>query len=73
MEIEVKETWLVAIDNLEGGFELTFWSETENEANEFYEKELNGNYPDKEGRNKHIFKMVRTSGNDLNGNHEQID
>lgn len=60
-----KEPWIVCIDDTYGEFELIYWCKSEEEAIRFYEEELTGDYPDEEDRNKHLFKMIRTTGEDL--------
>ena len=59
-----KEPFIICMDDLGGGFEMIGWSKTEEEATKVYES-WEGEYPDREGRNKHIFKMIRTTGQDL--------
>jgi len=59
-----KEPFLVCVDDLSGGFELISWKRTEDAANDEYDA-WDEEYPDREGRNKHIFKMIRTTGQDL--------
>ena len=59
-----KEPFIVCIDDLGGMFEFVHWCMTEKEANDIYD-EIIGEYPDEEGRNKHLFKMIKTSGQDL--------
>ena len=59
-----KEPYIVCMDDISGGFELVGWYKTEEEATKDYDS-WEGEYPDKEGRNKHIFKMIRTTGQDL--------
>jgi len=67
MRIEkTPEPWVVAIDDLYGNFELVSWYETREDAERFYTDLGNADeFPDKEGRNKHLFKMIRTTGPDL--------
>jgi len=59
-----KEPFIACIDDLCGGFELIGWFKTEEEANKEYDS-WDSEYPDRIGRNKHIFKMIKTSGHDL--------
>ena len=59
-----KEPFIVCVDDLGGGFEIVGWFTTEDEAIKEYES-WEEEYPDEEGRNKHIFKMIRTTGQDL--------
>lgn len=59
-----KEPFIVCIDDLYGGFELVDWFKTEDEATEEY-LSWGEKYPDEKGRNQHIFKMIRTTGHDL--------
>lgn len=60
----VKEPFIVCVDDLEGGFEIVGWFMTEDEAIKEYES-WEEEYPDEDGRNKHIFRMIRTTGQDL--------
>jgi len=61
------EPWVVVVDDLEGGFELVYWCTDAQEAYDFYASLQNRDYtpdptyPDKEGRNAHIFQMIATS------------
>ena len=59
-----KEPFIVCVDDLEGGFEIVGWFMTEDEAIKEYES-WEEEYPDEDGRNKHIFRMIRTTGQDL--------
>ena len=60
----VKEPFIVCVDDLEGGFEIVGWFMTEDEAIKEYES-WEEEYPDEDGRSKHIFRMIRTTGQDL--------
>jgi len=53
----MKENWIVCIDSLEGGFELVYFAETEEEARKFYDElgEVS------EGRHKHIYRRIATT------------
>ena len=61
------EPWIVVVDDLEGGFEIVYWCTDHQEALDFYTSLQNRDYPpgptypDKEGRNAHIFQMIATS------------
>ena len=61
------EPWIVALDDLEGGFEIVYWCTDHQEALDFYAEQQTRDYtnvptyPDKEGRNIHIFQMLKTS------------
>jgi len=59
-----KEPFIVCVDDLEGGFEIVGWFMTEDEVIKEYES-WEEEYPDEDGRNKHIFRMIRTTGQDL--------
>lgn len=59
-----KEPFIVCMDDLGGGFEMVSWNKTEEEATKEYDS-WEKKYPDEEGRNKHIFKMILTTGTDL--------
>ena len=59
-----KEPFIVCTDGLYGGFEMVSWHKTEEEAIKEYD-EWKDKFPDREGRNQHIFKMIRTTGQDL--------
>ena len=59
-----KEPFIICVDDLGGGFEMIFWAKTEEDAIKEYES-WDDEYPDSKGRNKHIFKMIRTTGQDL--------
>ena len=59
-----KEPFIVCVDDLGGGFEIIAWFTTEDKAIKEYES-WEEEYPDEEGRNKHIFRMIRTTGQDL--------
>lgn len=59
-----KEPFIACIDDLEGGFEIVEWFSTEEEAIKTYDT-FEGEYPDEDGRHKHLFKMIHTSGHDL--------
>jgi len=61
---KLKEPFIVCMDDREGGFEMIFWAKTEEEALNKYES-WEGEYPDRGMRNKHIFKMIRTTGQDM--------
>lgn len=61
---KLKEPYIVVIDDLEGEFEIISWNQSEDEANDEYDS-WDEEYPDRQGRNKHIFKMIRTTGRDL--------
>jgi len=54
---KISEPFIVVIDDLGGRFELVSWHTTLEEAKGFYES-LEGEYPDKEGREKRIFKEL---------------
>lgn len=62
-----KEPFIVCMDDAEGGFEMIFWAKTEEEADKEYQswRSYERGFPDKDGRNKHIFKMIRTTGQSL--------
>jgi len=65
------EPWVVVTDDLNGGFEIVYWCIDAQEAYDFYTSLQNRDYPpgptypDKEGRNAHIFQMIATSDEGL--------
>lgn len=61
---KIKEPFIACIDDLSGKFEIVHWCETEEEAVKVYDS-WKGEYPDREGRNKHVFEMICTTGTDL--------
>lgn len=58
---KISEPFIVVIDDLGGSFEFVQWCTSEKEARKFYDKELSGEYPDKQGREKRIFKEIEWS------------
>lgn len=59
-----REPLIVAIDDLDGGFEFVYWCKDTKEAESVYE-DVKKNLPDREGRHAHIFILVKdTTGYD---------
>ena len=56
----MNEPYIVVVDDLGGGFELVSWCTDEVDARKAYDS-LKGEYPDKEGREKRIFKEIEWS------------
>lgn len=63
-KLRAREPFIICIDDLGSSFEMVYWTKTEEEAIKCYDS-WDGDYPDRKGRNKHIFKMIRTTGQDL--------
>ena len=58
------EPFIVTIDDVEGGFEMVYWSETYKEAKKFYDEldqEAWQEYPDKQGRHKRLWVVAHSS------------
>jgi len=58
----MNEPYIVVVDDLDGGFELVSWCTDEVDARKAYDS-LKGEYLDKEGRAKRIFKEIEWSSN----------
>ena len=66
MKETIKEPYIVAIDDDAGDFELVIWHQTKDEAvDEFNVLAAGNKYLDKQGRHVHVFKMIKTTGPDL--------
>ena len=56
------EPWIVAQDDDSGMFELVYWAETEEEAEEFYQGLLDKyEFPTKDDKNLHIFRLATST------------
>ena len=66
MSDKLREPYIVASDDLDSGLELVIWHQTEDEAIDDFDGMMKGfTYPDWLGRNMHVFKMIKTTGHDL--------
>lgn len=58
------EPFIVTIDDVNGGFEMVYWSETMKDAKKFYDEldqEAWQEYPDKQGRHKRFWTLIESS------------